>query len=49
MLSHVGSSRKEDMVGLRRTVPYPLDSFIGRAEELEAVKALLTNHRVLLL
>jgi predicted ATPase len=37
------------MAGLRRTIPRPLDSFIGRAEELEAVKALLATHRLVTL
>jgi predicted ATPase len=33
------------MVGLSSTIPRPLDSFIGRAEELQSVKTLLTTHR----
>jgi non-specific serine/threonine protein kinase len=37
------------MAGLRRTVPLPLDSFIGRAKELEAVKALLATQRLVTL
>src|SRR5436190_21241588 len=37
------------MAGLRQTVPRPLDSFIGRAEELEAVTGLLATHRLVTL
>src|SRR5437764_951575 len=37
------------MVRLSSTVPRPLDSFIGRAEELEAVKTLLATHRLVTL
>src|SRR5438477_6681007 len=37
------------MVRLSSTVPRPLDSFIGRAEELQAVKTLLATHRLVTL
>jgi predicted ATPase len=33
------------MVSLSIPVPHPLDSFIGRAEEIQAVKTLLATHR----
>jgi predicted ATPase len=33
------------MVSLKIPVPHPLDSFIGRAEELRAVKTLLATHQ----
>src|SRR5438309_11303994 len=37
------------MAGLSRTVPRPLDSFIGRAGELETTKTLLATHRLVTL
>src|SRR5439155_15372539 len=44
-----GARREESMTGLCQTVPRPLDSFIGRAQELEAVKGLLATHRLVTL
>src|SRR5262249_13399335 len=41
--------REERMAGLLQTVPRPLDSFVGRAEELETVKRLLAAHRLVTL
>jgi predicted ATPase len=37
------------MVSLSSTIPRPFDSFIGREEELQAVKALLSVHRLVTL
>jgi hypothetical protein len=37
------------MVSLSSTIPRPFDSFIGRAEELRAVKTLLSMHRLVTL
>jgi predicted ATPase len=37
------------MVRLSSTIPRPFDSFIGREEELQAVKALLSLHRLVTL
>jgi predicted ATPase len=34
------------MTSLSKTVPHPFDSFIGRAEELPAVKTPLAMHRL---
>src|SRR5712691_12141612 len=41
--------REDGMAGLSGTVPRPLDSFIGRAEEIQAVKTLLATHRLVTL
>src|SRR5205823_740042 len=40
-----GARREYPMARLNIHVPQPLDSFIGRAEELQAVKTLLATHR----
>src|SRR5262249_31017778 len=37
--------REVTMGSLNTLVPRPLDSFVGRAEELQAVKTLLATHR----
>jgi hypothetical protein len=46
----VSAARRQDaMVSLSSTIPRPFDSFIGRAEELRAVKTLLSMHRLVTL
>ena len=41
--------RKDATVRLSTTVPRPLDSFIGREDELQAVQTLLATHRLVTL
>src|SRR5436190_2973555 len=43
------ATREELMAGLNTTIPQPLDAFIGRSEELLAVKTLLATHRLVTL